>query len=329
MTTSSFEESLELLTPGSNWFNKRSQKLVTALVITNASVPNQKFVERNPPQVVFLTETGIPVSIPVEQFLNSHTFYNVNVEIEDLVENLLAGTYSLGASTTVQDVELKDESVGEDSSSQPKVVTAGQVEKYQGKLGSPVEIQFLTVEGDSRQPPLINSDELKGLVNSVSQVPVIAYKESSLANIGVQTNLYFQGADPDFRKVIESLFDPSSVNQNYAGFQIEDEIFAVDAYLGTTVERSRSGDRLVVHLVQLEEDAEEDERVFGESEEPEEVQEVIPPQAEAPKDFASLAATLAERQSTPVEDGPTVQQHEHLGTVDDAATTAPAPVIVS
>lgn len=292
------EESLELLTPGSNWFNTRNQKLVTALFITNTEGNfNPKFLEANPPQVVFITDNGTPISMSVEKFLNNHTFYNVNVDAEHLIEAIRSGAAAKDvlASLVKTEAETKSKATAE----APAKVTSEDVAVFKAKPSTPIDIQFLTVEGDKRNPPLLSSSDLQNALLAVEQEPIIIERHGGLSHVGTRIALVFSNA-PDFDKVVESVFDPASVTTNYAGFKLGEELIQIDAYLGTSVQHNRAGSSLVVHLAQLEEQ-EEEEQVAEEvpaAEESTTEAELAPP-VDAPKDFSALAASLAAQQSAP------------------------------
>lgn len=304
MTT--HEEALELLTPGSNWFNTRNNKLVTALCLTNVGGNfSPKFLEANPSQVVFITETGLTMSTTVEKFLKFHTFYNINGAAEELLLKLL----------DLPNDEAEPENTDELPPPQAAKVTAeavAEAKQYQARLSAPIDIQFLTAEGDKRRPALLSSDELKAELLSVETQPIIVDRNGGLSNVGIRYALVFNNP-ADFDKVVDSAFSPTSPTATYAGFYLGGELVQIDAYLGTSVQRSRAGSNLVVHLAQLEDDEVEDEVT---DEQMEEIPVAEPdPVTNAPKDFSALAATLAQ-QAAPVSEAPVTQ--------DPASEQAPA-----
>lgn len=289
------EESLDMLTPGSNWFNSRNQKLVTALLITNAAGNlSPKFLEANPQQVVFLTDSGLVLSINVDKFLNNHTFYNVNSDAEKLIDALVSGV-SLAALLGGESIEADTEELPDTETPVAGKITTEDVEVYRAKPSAPIEIQFLTVEGDTRNPPLLTSEDLQKSLLAVEQEPIIVERNGGLSHVGKRIALVFNNA-PSFDAVVESVFDPASVTTNYAGFTLGGETYQIDAYLGTTVQHNRAGSSLIVHLAQLE-DQEEDDAIVDlsddEEDAPESTTEAELAPAEAPKDFAALAAQLA------------------------------------
>lgn len=291
------EESLDMLTSGSNWFNQRNQKLVTAVFITNTEGNfNPKFLAANPPQVVFITDSGVPMSTTVEKFLANHTFYNVNVEAEQLIEALRSGA---AAKDVLASLVQPDE---EPDTATPAKVTSDDVAVFKAKPSTPIGVQFLTVEGDTRNPPLLSSDDLQSALLAVEQEPIIIERNGGLSHVGTRIALVFNNA-PDFDTVVESVFDPASVTANYAGFQLGQDLFQIDAYLGTSVQHTRAGSSLVVHLAQLEEQEEEsaeETEVGADAVGDESTTEAeLAPAADAPKDFSALAASLAAQQSAP------------------------------
>ncbi len=291
------EESLDMLTPGSNWFNTRNQKLVTALFITNTEGNfNPKFLEANPPQVVFITDNGTPISTSVDKFLNNHTFYNVNVDAEQLIEALRSGAAAKDVLASLVPAEAEPQLKA--TAEAPAKVTSEDVAVFKAKPSTPIDIQFLTVEGDKRNPPLLSSSDLQNALLAVEQEPIIIERNGGLSHVGTRISLVFNNA-PDFDKVVESVFDPASVTTNYAGFKLGEELFQIDAYLGTSVQHNRAGSSLVVHLAQLEEQ-EEEEQVTEEAPAAEEstTEAELAPPVDAPKDFSALAATLAAQQQT-------------------------------
>lgn len=287
-----YEEALELLTPGSNWFNTRNNKLVTALCLTNVGGNfSPAFLEANPSQVVFITETGLTMSTTIEKFLKFHTFYNINGAAEELLVKLL-------------ELPNENQQDPEPESTQAAKVTAEDVagvKQYQAKLSTPIDIQFLTTDDDKRRPALLSSDELKAELLSVETEPIIVDRNGGLSNVGIRYALVFNNP-ADFDKVVDSAFSPSSPTATYAGFYLGGELVQIDAYLGTSVRRSRAGSNLIVHLAQLEEEEAETEDTAEEV-----ILEGEPaPAADAPKDFSALAATLAQQAaasapSTPAE----------------------------
>lgn len=318
-----FEESLDMLTSGSNWVNNRNQKLVTALFITNTDPKlSPKFLEANPPQVAFLTEGGMLLSIPVDTFLNNHTFYNVNAEAEALIATLIAGGNLSDLLNAAPSEDPQDTSSLAPADSANKV-TAEDVAVFKARPSTPIGIQFLTVDGDNRNPPLLTSEDLQNALLAVEQEPIIVERNGGLSHTGTRIALVFNNA-PDFDKVVESVFDPASVTLNYAGFELDGVITQIDAYLGTTVQHNRAGSSLVVHLAQLEEQEEEvgeDIELAGDSaaeDAPSTTDIELAPAAPAPKDFSALAATLAAAQQAPAAVATTAQAAQEGGAVVSA-----------
>lgn len=286
------EESLDMLTPGSNWFNTRNQKLVTFLVLTNAAgnLP-AKFLEANPPQVVFLTDSGLVLSTTVEKFLNNHTFYNVNSDAEKLIDALVSGSSAAAALSDLLGTDTEADTA--EAPVAASKVTAEDVAVYKAKPSTPIGIQFLTIEGDTRSDPLLSSEDLQSALLAVEQEPIIVERNGGLSHVGKRIALVFSNA-PSFDTVVESVFDPSSVTTNYAGFILGDETYQIDAYLGTSVQHTRAGSQLIVHLAQLE-DQDEDIELGDDAPEvltDSTTEAELAPPVDAPKDFAALAAQL-------------------------------------
>lgn len=276
----STNEKYELLTSGSNWFNPKTEKLVTVLFTTNQNV-NAKFAEHNPPQVVFLTASNAVVSVEVEKFLAVHEFYNIQPEVEQIIESLLSGV-PLELDEDEEDADA-DADADEDDNAESRV--------YNAKLSKPVDIKFHTVEGDNRQPPLMTNDLLLSVLTEVSAEPIVVHKDFGLFSAGTKYNLVFLNAEPALKDLLVDAFDPSSASQNYAGFTLNNQTVQIDTFLGVTDLVTRSGSMLIVNLAQLDEefDSSEDDPESHEAEEE--------PAVEAPKQktFAELAREMQER----------------------------------
>lgn len=269
-------EKYEMLTSGSNWFNPRTQKLVTVLFVTNEEV-NAKFAEQNPSQVVFLTATNAVISVQVEKFLSAHEFYNIQPEVETLVEKLLSGEYDLGASVNNDD---RDTDTDEDD---------GEVPVHRASLARNVDIVFHTVEGDTRREPLLTNDYMLPLISEVKSEPIVIHRDGNLYSAGVRHSLVFMDTAPELFDLLADAFDPASSSQNYAGFTLNGETVEIDTFLGLTRSVNRAGAQIIVNVAQIDE-GDEDEAQVEELEVPEEVEEPA-----KPKSFAELAAELHKR----------------------------------
>lgn len=285
MSNMEYQEKLEELTSGSNWVNGRTESVVTVLFVTNENV-SPKFAEANPPQVVFLTQRGAVISVEVDKFIKAHDFYNVQPELERVLELVRSGNYmeALEAQEELEEssisIEDDDEEVSED-----ELESQADERIYGAKLARDIDIQFMTVEGDTRREPLMTDDLLRPLLLRVSATPIVVHRDDTgLAMVGSTYVLTFQNNDPNLAELISSAFDPESVCKHYAGFTIDGRLVEIDTVLGLYTEQNRAGSVLNLHLASLDVDD-----ASGDQEEEQQEEQV---EDEKPKSFTDLAAEL-------------------------------------
>lgn len=243
-------DSQELLTAGSTWFNGRSNKLVTVLLLTNQNVgPN--FLAANPAQVVFLTDKGAVISQNVEHFLNKHTFFNVLPDVETAVTKLISGDYS-----------EDDGGDAEQTQEAPKAIDAAAVAKA---VAVPLDLTFLTLEDDERPDSKVTSKALVKEVISIDQSPVIVNRDGGIVMAGTTFAITLRGWSEKSEHLVQSLFDPLGSSKHFAGLAIGDNVSPV-TFLGTTVSQDSTGKHLVINLASLEEEDAADEEAAGEDE---------------------------------------------------------------
>lgn len=77
---------IDLITPGSVWL-RESGKQSKVICITNTALP-AKLAASHPQQVVYIDEEGNFLNVSIDQFLAKRTFFNVDPDFEDKVNNL-------------------------------------------------------------------------------------------------------------------------------------------------------------------------------------------------------------------------------------------------
>ncbi len=104
---------VDLITPGSVWL-RESGKQSKVVCITNTSLP-AKLSAAHPQQVVYIDDEGNFLNVGIEQFLAKRTFYNVDPDFEDRVNNLAVFS---DTSANEQEVEalLNPDGDGDDDS---------------------------------------------------------------------------------------------------------------------------------------------------------------------------------------------------------------------
>lgn len=250
------QDSQDLLTSGSAWFNGTNEKMVTVLLITNQNV-GPKFLEANPPQVVFLTDNGSVISQRIDHFLKKHTFFNVVPEIESAITAILTGEIG---SEEVNEAEAE----AAPASTAPKAIQPADVVAAQA---IPVDLAFLTLADDDRPDSKVSSKALVKEIISVEQSPVIVSKDGGLVMVGSMFSLKLRGYSAKSEALVRSLFDPMSETKHFAGIVIDSNESPIN-YLGTTVSQDATGKHLVINLASLEE-AEPEVEELPDAEEPE------------------------------------------------------------